>query len=81
MHFGSELRHGVRHVGARLPSRSVPEVIEDGVDGKMVDSEDEAIAALPAILSYDRRMVRRRFEERFTDARWPETISALIVSC
>src|SRR6202521_5224092 len=48
---------------------SVPEVIEDGVTGKMVDSEDEAIAALPAILSYDRRVVRRRFEERFTDAR------------
>ena len=38
---------------------SVPEVIEDGVTGKMVDSEDEAIAALPAILSYDRRAVRQ----------------------
>jgi glycosyltransferase involved in cell wall biosynthesis len=48
---------------------SVPEVIEDGVTGKMVDSEDEAIAALPAILAYDRRAVRQRFEERFTDAR------------
>jgi glycosyltransferase involved in cell wall biosynthesis len=48
---------------------SVPEVIEDGVTGKMVDSEEEAIAALPAVLSYDRRAVRQRFEERFTAAR------------
>jgi glycosyltransferase involved in cell wall biosynthesis len=48
---------------------SVPEVIEDGVTGKMVDSEEAAIAALPAVLSYDRRAVRQRFEERFTDAK------------
>jgi glycosyltransferase involved in cell wall biosynthesis len=48
---------------------SVPEVIEDGVTGKMVDSEEEAIAALSAVLSYDRRAVRQRFEKRFTTAR------------
>ena len=45
---------------------SVSEVIEDGVTGKVVDSEEEAVAALPAILSYDRRAVRQRFEQRFT---------------
>ena len=48
---------------------SIPEIIEDGVTGKMVDSEEEAVAALPAILSYDRRAVRQRFEERFTATR------------
>ena len=48
---------------------SIPEIIEDGVTGKIVDSEDEAITALPGILSYDRRAVRRRFEERFTASR------------
>ena len=48
---------------------SVPEVIEDGVTGKVVNSEEEAVAALQTILSYDRRAVRQRFEERFTDAR------------
>ena len=48
---------------------SVPEVIEDGVTGKVVDSEEEAIAALPIVFSYDRRTVRRRFEERFTTTR------------
>ena len=48
---------------------SIPEVIEDGITGKVVDSEEEAIAALPEILTYDRRAVRRRFEERFSAAR------------
>jgi glycosyltransferase involved in cell wall biosynthesis len=48
---------------------SIPEVIEDGVTGKMVDSEEEAIAALPEILTYDRRAVWQRFEERFTATR------------
>ena len=48
---------------------SVPEVIEDGVTGKVVGSEEEAVAALPEILSYDRRAVRRRFEGRFTATR------------
>jgi len=48
---------------------SIPEVIDDGVTGKIVDSEEEAIAALPEILAYDRRAVRQRFEERFTSAR------------
>jgi glycosyltransferase involved in cell wall biosynthesis len=48
---------------------SIPEVIEDGITGKMVDSEEEATAALPEILSYDRRAVWQRFEERFTGTR------------
>jgi glycosyltransferase involved in cell wall biosynthesis len=51
---------------------SIPEVIEDGVTGKVIDSEQEAVAALPAILSYDRRAVRQRFEERFTATRMAE---------
>jgi glycosyltransferase involved in cell wall biosynthesis len=48
---------------------SVPEVIDDGATGKVVDSEEEAIAVLPEILSYDRRAVRQRFEDRFTATR------------
>ena len=59
----------MRHAGARVPMRSIPEVIEDGVTGKVVDSEEEAVAALPGILSYDRRAVRQRFEERFSATR------------
>ena len=45
---------------------SIPEVIEDGITGKVVDSEEEALATLPEILSYDCRAVRQRFEDRFT---------------
>jgi hypothetical protein len=48
---------------------SVPEVIDDGATGKVVDSEEEAVAALPEILSYARRAVRQRFEDRFTATR------------
>jgi len=48
---------------------SIPEVIEDGITGKVVDNEEEAIAVLPGLLSYDRRAVRQRFEEKFTATR------------
>jgi len=48
---------------------SVPEIIEDGVTGRIVASMDEAIAAVPQVLALDRRKVRRRFEERFTAER------------
>ena len=41
---------------------SVSEVVEDGITGKVVESEDEAVAKLPEILSYDRRTVRQRFQ-------------------
>ena len=51
---------------------SIPEVIDVGVTGDVVESEEEAIAALPAILSYDRRAVRQRFEQRFTARRMAE---------
>jgi glycosyltransferase involved in cell wall biosynthesis len=44
---------------------SIPEIIDDGITGKVVDSEKDAIAALPEIMSYDRSAVRQRFEERF----------------
>jgi glycosyltransferase involved in cell wall biosynthesis len=48
---------------------SVPEVIEEGLTGAIVDSEDAAIAALPRVLALDRRKIRRRFEQRFTASR------------
>ena len=48
---------------------SIPEVVEDGITGRIVDGEEEGIAALPEMLSYDRGVVRRRFEERFTATR------------
>jgi glycosyltransferase involved in cell wall biosynthesis len=60
---------------------SVPEIIENGVTGRIVDSEEEAVAALPAILSYDPRAVRRRFEKRFTVARMAKDYVKTYVNC
>jgi glycosyltransferase involved in cell wall biosynthesis len=48
---------------------SVPEIIDDGLTGCIVESKEEAMRALPRVLSLDRRAVRRRFEERFSAAR------------
>jgi glycosyltransferase involved in cell wall biosynthesis len=48
---------------------SVPEIVDDGVTGRIVDSMDEAVAALPQVLALDRRLVRKRFEERFSATR------------
>jgi glycosyltransferase involved in cell wall biosynthesis len=48
---------------------SVPEIVDDGVTGSVVSTPEEAIQALPDVLSLDRRAVRRRFEERFSAPR------------
>jgi glycosyltransferase involved in cell wall biosynthesis len=48
---------------------SVPEVIEDGITGQIVEDHEQAVAALPRVLSLDRRRIRARFEERFSAAR------------
>lgn len=45
---------------------SVPEVIDDGLTGFIVNSEAEAVAAIRRIPDLNRRDVRRRFEERFS---------------
>jgi glycosyltransferase involved in cell wall biosynthesis len=48
---------------------SVPEIIDAGVTGVIVDTMDEAIRRLPEVLALDRRAVRQRFEQRFSVAR------------
>jgi glycosyltransferase involved in cell wall biosynthesis len=45
---------------------SVPELIDEGVTGAVVDSIEDGIAALPHVMTLDRRAVRQRFEERFS---------------
>ncbi|HEX7007150.1 MAG TPA: glycosyltransferase family 4 protein [Alphaproteobacteria bacterium] len=45
---------------------SVPEIIEDGVSGFIVDTVDEAVAAVGKIDALNRRWVRKCFERRFT---------------
>jgi glycosyltransferase involved in cell wall biosynthesis len=48
---------------------SVPEIVEDGVTGAIVDTVNDAIAALPHVIALDRKNVRRRFEQRFSATR------------
>jgi glycosyltransferase involved in cell wall biosynthesis len=45
---------------------SVPEIVEHGVSGFIVDSLDEAVAAVAAVDGLDRASVRRCFDARFT---------------
>jgi glycosyltransferase involved in cell wall biosynthesis len=51
---------------------SVPEVIDEGVTGFVVDNEDEAIAAIKRVGELDRHAVRATFEKRFTTRRMAE---------
>ncbi len=44
----------------------MPEVVEDGVTGYIVDSVEEAICKIGGVLALDRGRIRRRFEQRFT---------------
>ncbi len=48
---------------------SVPEVVEDGLTGFIVDDVAGAVAALGQLHRIDRAQVRRRFEERWTARR------------
>ncbi len=51
---------------------SVPEVIDEGVTGFIVDDEDEAAAAAANLRRLDRARIRRVFEQRFTARRMAE---------
>ena len=48
---------------------SVPEVIDEGVTGAVVETVEEAARRLPDLLRLDRRKVRSRFEQRFDSSR------------
>jgi glycosyltransferase involved in cell wall biosynthesis len=51
---------------------SVPEVIDEGVTGFIVNDENAAVAATQKLRSLDRARIRRIFEERFTARRMAE---------
>jgi glycosyltransferase involved in cell wall biosynthesis len=48
---------------------SVPEVVDEGITGHIVNDVDEAIRKIGRVLALDRGRVRRRFEQRFTAQR------------
>jgi len=56
---------------------SMPELIEHGVTGFLVDSFDEAVAAIGRLGEIDRRACRRAVERRFTVERMAERYLAL----
>ena len=51
---------------------SVPEVMEDGLTGFVVQNEEEAVAAVHRLPELDRGKVRERFEQRWTARRMAE---------
>jgi glycosyltransferase involved in cell wall biosynthesis len=59
---------------------SVPEVIDDGVTGYIVDDEDAAVAALSRLHRLDRGLVRRTFDRRWTARRMAEDYVGLYES-
>lgn len=54
------------------PCGSVPEVIDDGVTGRIVGSVDEALSAISDVGRLDRMQIRKRFEQRFSSGRMAE---------
>ena len=56
---------------------SIPEVIENGVTGFVVDSEPAAADAVPRMLDLDRPRIRAEFERRFSASRMAEDYLAV----
>jgi glycosyltransferase involved in cell wall biosynthesis len=53
-------------------SGSVPEIVEDGLTGFVVDGEEQALEAIRRLGELDRRKIRARFEQKFTAKRMAE---------
>ncbi len=56
---------------------SVPEILEDGLTGLIVEDETSAIASISRLGRFDNKAIRRRFEQRFTARRMAEDYLAV----
>jgi glycosyltransferase involved in cell wall biosynthesis len=56
---------------------SVPEIIEHGVTGFIVENEEQAVAAVSKLERLSRSTIRQRFERRFTARRMAEEYVSL----
>ena len=56
---------------------SVPEIIEDGVTGFVVEDETSAVGAINQLPTLSRETVRRRFEQLYTSRRMAEDYLAI----
>ena len=61
-----------------LPCGSVPEIIEDGVTGFLVENNTQALQAIGRLDNLDRSRVRAEFESRFSAERMAQDIFAAI---
>jgi hypothetical protein len=60
---------------------SVPEVIEDGVTGFIVENEAEAVAVVRRLPSLDRSRIRANSSAASRSSAWPRTICESTVAC
>ena len=58
------------------PRGAVPEVLEDGVTGWMVEGIEEAVQAVERVPLLSRARCRQVFEERFPPPAWSTTMSS-----
>ena len=56
---------------------SVPEIIDPGITGTIIDNETDAVEAVHQIDRLNRRACRRRFEKRFSSKRMAEDYLAV----
>ena len=61
------------------PRGSVPEVIEDGVTGFIVESESDAVAAIARARYLDRRRIRERLSGGSVHVAWQKTTFAITI--
>ena len=59
---------------------SVPEIVEPGITGFIVDNMQEAVAAAWRVGELNRERIRQRFEERFTSERMAQDYAAIYES-
>jgi glycosyltransferase involved in cell wall biosynthesis len=63
------------------PNGSVPEIMQDGVTGFIVDNQEAAVRAAARIDMVDRKICRDIFERRFTATRMADSYLRVYEKC
>jgi hypothetical protein len=66
VHFIGDIHQPLRTPVIAWRRGSIPEIVDRGVTGFIVENETEAVQAVGALDRLDRRNIRRVFEQRFT---------------